>query len=216
MELRNLTDQTISLCSWILSSGLSRVSSYDLGTSEIPPDGYLTLLRSSTGIPLGNEGGKLLLLAPRLVGTGTSIVQSVSYDRAKDGYSYARKDDGTFAWTNILTPGVKNEFSVDLSQQKSTNSVRSNAQQTALKKNSSSLKKFTYTSRMTAEKSSRARASFSSFSKKFQNPYLADITSGDGAAGSTLSVLPYLPIVSIGLMFIVTKVIKFFVGRKLL
>ncbi len=213
VELRNLTNQEISLCGWQLAAGLKTISAFALDALEIPPKGFLILSRSLTKISLTNESGEVRLFAPVLGGSGRLLVHSVPYEKAKDGYSYARKDDGTFAWTETFTPSATNEFLTSETSSKSTKSIQKITQTKALSSKSSSARKSSSSRKSHSGASKSSRASSRS-STRFQNPYLAQVGS-DGESGFFgREILSYLPILTVGISLLMVKVMQYFLRRR--
>jgi len=102
IELHNPTNTAISLtgCSLQLS-GSSKA--YALGAVTIPPDGYLTLGDTTTGLTLPNSSGGTILLF-----NGSTDLQTITYPPSlEDNVSWAFAD-GNWAATYTPTPGQPN------------------------------------------------------------------------------------------------------------
>ncbi len=104
IELQNLDNRAYALCGWSLDDVQGGSSAFVLNDYVIPAEGFLLLPRSETKIALNNNVEEVRLFAP---GQETPA-QSVPYRNAEEGESYARQDDGSFAWTTLPTPSAKN------------------------------------------------------------------------------------------------------------
>jgi hypothetical protein len=79
---------------------------YFLEKERIENGEFLIIERSKSAIALNNSGNETIYLKnPR-----GEIVSSLSYCGTHEGLSYAFDEDRKYQWTEILTPGEKNEF----------------------------------------------------------------------------------------------------------
>ncbi len=110
IELWNLEGRAVDLVGWILDdvSG-SGSPPYRLPPgSVIPPDGYMVLYGSQTGIALNNDGDTVRLLKPDgSLADQFVYTKSPGYDR-----SFSRIPDGAGGWTRECetTPGGVNRL----------------------------------------------------------------------------------------------------------
>ncbi|MBT4120886.1 MAG: PKD domain-containing protein [Candidatus Magasanikbacteria bacterium] len=103
IELKNEGSETINLKNWFLSDSTSK--KYKITQGSIKSGDFIVFKRSMTGIALNNTGGDEV----KLYSTNSSLVDSVKYaGRAGESETYARKDDGTWAWTIKTTSGKAN------------------------------------------------------------------------------------------------------------
>ncbi|MCR4280654.1 MAG: lamin tail domain-containing protein, partial [Candidatus Komeilibacteria bacterium] len=103
VEIHNYSHLPANLEGWILQdeSQKKHIFSGTLAAGE-----YLSLPRSKTGLALNNsDGDTVYLLSP-----ANEVIDQVSYTKAVAGKSYARQDT-EWHWTEILTPGLVNDFS---------------------------------------------------------------------------------------------------------
>lgn len=103
IELYNTGAETTDITDWKLGDGSKK--RYTLKEGTIPPGGYLVLKRSTTGIALNNSGGEEV----GLYDPNGAIVEKAQYTgSAVEGQSWAKKDDGSWAWTTEVTPSEAN------------------------------------------------------------------------------------------------------------
>jgi len=75
--------------------------------TTIEAGGYLVFYSRDSKITLNNTSND----SARLLYPDKAVLSSISYDKSShEDYSYARKTDGSFAWTSEPTPGEENEF----------------------------------------------------------------------------------------------------------
>lgn len=103
VELFNHDPQgAVSLDGWVIQDKSGKKSK--IMDIRIDSGGYILL--DNTGVSLNNDGDEIVLLNPE-----GKIVDSAVYGSSKGkGWSWARKSDGTFEWTSIITLGNENEF----------------------------------------------------------------------------------------------------------
>ncbi|MCH8741335.1 lamin tail domain-containing protein [Patescibacteria group bacterium] len=107
IELYNNNSVPVNLSEWTIQDtrGSTKAYTFPEGTN-IHSRSFLVLNRPVSKIVLNNEGEGLILKNP-----SESIVDSVLYEgKAPQGQSYAKKIDGIWEWTLILTPGEENRF----------------------------------------------------------------------------------------------------------
>ncbi|OIO18618.1 MAG: hypothetical protein AUJ37_05040 [Candidatus Magasanikbacteria bacterium CG1_02_41_34] len=103
IELYNTSDKTIDITGWKL--GDSSKKRYELTDGHMAPGAYLVLKRPTTGIALNNSGGEEV----DLYDPNGSIVEKAQYTGSvPESQSWARKDDGSWAWTTEVTPSENN------------------------------------------------------------------------------------------------------------
>lgn len=66
---------------------------------------YLVFPRSATKIALNNDKDSVRFYYPEGI-----AIDEIKYEKAKEDYSAARKQDGGFIWTKNITPGAPNIF----------------------------------------------------------------------------------------------------------
>lgn len=104
VEMRNAGNRDVSLAGWAIRTSSEKI--FKFADVTMPAGSYRYFLYSETKLTLTNTGGDLSLIDPN--GRG---VDHVTYPGpAKTGQSYAKKDDGLWQWTPLLTPGAANEF----------------------------------------------------------------------------------------------------------
>ncbi len=91
------------------SSTIYTINAEDFFTTQIYPNNYFIIERAVSGIALNNTGGDCVkLLSPTNI-----LIKQVCYNEtAINNKSYARKNDNSWGWTEILTKGSQNQFSV--------------------------------------------------------------------------------------------------------
>lgn len=114
VELRNNADADISLCGWSIDDGEGGSKPYALDRYRLGRGESLLLLKKETGLALNDDADVVRLIAP-LMGGGTGVLMKVPYHEAREGESWALRDDGEWLWSPFMTPGSDNRFrSVDL------------------------------------------------------------------------------------------------------
>lgn len=109
VELYNFGKESINLAEWILadSSKRYRISEDDFFDTEIPAGGYFVIFREVSGISLNNSGQEDV----RLYTPAGDRIAYLEFDaKGHEAESYSRKSDGTYGWTNDITPGKENIF----------------------------------------------------------------------------------------------------------
>ncbi|PIR75407.1 MAG: hypothetical protein CO030_02025 [Candidatus Magasanikbacteria bacterium CG_4_9_14_0_2_um_filter_42_11] len=103
IELYNTSDKTVDITGWKL--GDSSKKRYTLTDGHMTPGAYLVLKRATTGIALNNSGGEEV----GLYDPNGAMVEKAQYaGSAPEGQSWARKEDGSWAWTTEVTPSEAN------------------------------------------------------------------------------------------------------------
>lgn len=115
IEIFNQNGFEVDLSGWKIkdSSGAVSVFTFPQGT-KISDSSFLVFSRPTTKIVLNNDADGISLLKP-----DGSITETISYQKAKTGQSWARTDSGWF-WTENLTPGAKNIISEPVAKNKET------------------------------------------------------------------------------------------------
>lgn len=106
IEIVNENSVAVSLCGWSLDDGTDGGKPYVLDTVQIAPQSYLRIPRKESKIALNNTNEAVRLFAPY----ATYPVQTIAYNKAVIGESYALREDGNFLWTPFITPGERNIF----------------------------------------------------------------------------------------------------------
>lgn len=105
IELYNYGKQTIDLVEWKLRDATSR--KYTISQGRVAPGEYIIIKRSVSRIALNNTGGEEV----HLLDPSDREVDSMSYSgSAGEAESYARRDDGSWAWTTTVTPEQQNNI----------------------------------------------------------------------------------------------------------
>lgn len=106
IEIYNAEAEDIDLTGWSIADDSGK--RYFFKEDVIKKGGYLVVKYEKSKISLNNGGDKLILANPLSEEAGT-----VAYEKVpKEGEVWARKDNGKFAWTDIATPGKKNQFPI--------------------------------------------------------------------------------------------------------
>ena len=104
IEIFNPEKRDVSLDGWVLSDGKSKFKFTE--QQAVPTEGYLLVKYKQSKITLNNQGDKVYLIDP-----AGKILNGVEYQKAKDGYSFARTADSRgWQWTARPTPGEPNQF----------------------------------------------------------------------------------------------------------
>lgn len=120
IELKNLSDSIIDLSGWQIGNQDEKTKPFLIPENTfILPNGFLVFDGKNTKLALGNQKG-----AVKLLYLNGEVAEEVKYEiPAKEGYSAARKSDGSFVWTKNPTPGMNNVLLSDAL--KTTSSARS-------------------------------------------------------------------------------------------
>ncbi|MBT3538571.1 PKD domain-containing protein, partial [Candidatus Parcubacteria bacterium] len=103
IEIFNNGNETINLKDCKL--GDSSKKRYTITQGSVRPGGFIVFKRSMTGIALNNTGGdEVKIFAPN----GASIDSMQYPGSSKEDESYARRGDGSWAWTVQITQGKEN------------------------------------------------------------------------------------------------------------
>lgn len=106
IEIFNSNDIAVNLEGWKLDDGEKGSSPFNFPENTvISPLNFLVLKRETTKLALNNEGGVVQLFYPN-----SRLTHQVSYEKAPEGLSAAKKGDESFVWTENLTPGSPNIF----------------------------------------------------------------------------------------------------------
>lgn len=105
VEIRNDSAYSADLSGWGIGTGEKKASFIVPEGTMLAAGGYLVFAKEVSRIALSNEKGVITLWYPH----GEQAMR-VEYDRAKKGFSAARKDNGSYAWTDQRTPGARNVF----------------------------------------------------------------------------------------------------------
>ncbi|NLA08110.1 MAG: lamin tail domain-containing protein [Parcubacteria group bacterium] len=104
IELYNDSDIDLNLKDWFLEDASGKKYIFD--SEKINQKDYLILSSKDTKISLNNNGETLKIFSPN-----KELAFQISYEgTAKEGFSFARFGANDWRWTNILTPGDKNQF----------------------------------------------------------------------------------------------------------
>lgn len=105
IELYNSGNSAIDLLGWGIKDQSRRKFIFK-ESLLIAPGGYLSINRALTKIALNNDGDKADLYAPM----ADSPCQTLEYDNAIEGWSYAKTDfiSNAYEWTETVTPNKEN------------------------------------------------------------------------------------------------------------
>ena len=104
VEIRNFGSATSSLENWTIVDGRGRVKI--IVNLVVASGGYAVQLYGDTKIPLPNDGGRLELRRP----DGSLADQTGWSGPVHTGWSYGRRADGFWDWSDSPTPGNENFF----------------------------------------------------------------------------------------------------------
>lgn len=102
VEIFNENDKGVNLRGWCLDDILEKGSKMFCFPNDkiIAPHGFLVLSSAETGIAFNNSEEEVNLLWP-----DKRAADNISYQKAKEGFSYSLSERGTWSWTKELTPG---------------------------------------------------------------------------------------------------------------
>ncbi len=210
IELQNTTPADIPLCGWSLgvASGTRR---YPLDDLSVPAFSFLLLTREDVSLSLRNSEDSLRLFAPDVTSPASLLVDEVHYSKPKVGKSFARTEDGTFAWTTELTPGGPNAFGslVAKASDKNTKTEQGTKEASGTKSKSASSKKTQKTSVKTSTTSKRSTNKKSSSSRAIRPlsedavPLLAGLEAEGQGGGVALSWIEVVSLVMNGIFLII-------------
>ena len=120
IELWNSGGDTINVCGWQLDDAEGGSKPFGLDGISMSPKQYLVLPRSRTGLALNNTQESVRLLGPISGSNDHQVLETVSYEKSEAKKAYARKTDGSFMWTDLLSPGAANQFAAELAPLKAT------------------------------------------------------------------------------------------------
>src|SRR3989338_6846148 len=106
IELKNEGNDEATLAGITLSDESGARYTFTTQQKPIPPHGLLLLPRSQTRITLNNYGDIVTLQYQ------SKEIDGASYGKSEEGLSFARDEQGNYAWTTALTPGTANVFSL--------------------------------------------------------------------------------------------------------
>jgi very-short-patch-repair endonuclease len=179
IELQNDLDEEVRLCGWSLGTG-SGSKHFVLDEIYLIANGSIALPRSQTNIALRNTEESVQLISPE------GQMQTVRYEKAKDGKILVVGENETFAWrslppkttTNLLASldEPSKESDQTISQKKGTNTKNTISKKSAKKRASSS--------RKSSAKSKSSKASKSSAGVSPDDPLLASLADEGSSAAS--------------------------------
>lgn len=113
IEIFNSNNYPVDISGWILASSSKKFVVPQ--NTFISPQSYLVLSRKTTKISLPNSAESLKFYYPENI-----LISEIGYDKAKEGFSVSRKQDGSFIWTKNITPSGPNIFSSDTNDKQSS------------------------------------------------------------------------------------------------
>ncbi|MCL5795852.1 MAG: lamin tail domain-containing protein [Patescibacteria group bacterium] len=105
IEIYNASNQAIDLSGWYIDDAKDSGSSpYKIGEGTIiEPNSYQVFYHKTTNISLNNDGDSARLINPL-----GEEVSSIPYPKSEKNSSYIRTNNGTWLFTNKITPGKIN------------------------------------------------------------------------------------------------------------
>ena len=114
IEIFNNSLEEIDLSGWFLDDKEGQSKPYKIpAKTKILPNQYLVFWRKETKIALNNSSDIV-----RIFDYQNNLIDEVLFENSKEGFSFAKNEDGEFEWTEILTPGTKNEFPSEIREEK--------------------------------------------------------------------------------------------------
>ncbi len=108
IEIYNASDHKINLTNWKIDDKEGESKPYQIPEGIfIEPGQFLVFEKEKTKITLNNQGEII-----RLFDNQGKMRDEVSYNFAKEGFSYNRDDSGHWYWSDEPTPGRENIFSL--------------------------------------------------------------------------------------------------------
>ncbi|MDO9510112.1 MAG: lamin tail domain-containing protein, partial [Candidatus Magasanikbacteria bacterium] len=104
IEIKNIGTEIVDLTGWSIAD---KVKKYVL-SGNLFPDQFAVYKREQTGISLNNSTSEEVKLAD----PSGKLIESVSYDFAPEGQSYAKTASGTWAWTTEISLGLENKVAI--------------------------------------------------------------------------------------------------------
>lgn len=102
IELYNSSSHDVDLGGWVVDTGGSAVFTIDNGTI-LAAQTFLTFYSADKNISLTNTSDHIQFIRPDAV-----VQDDITYTSSIEGYSYIRKDDGTYEGSSTPTPNVAN------------------------------------------------------------------------------------------------------------
>ena len=119
IELYNPHPTAINITDYTISAGATRKYTYTFPEgSVILPQSYIVVGSDSTSLSLTNSGATV-----QLINNFDKEIDTVTYDKAISGQSYARDDFGKWQWTSTVTKNEKNIITASASKKSSKTSV---------------------------------------------------------------------------------------------
>lgn len=110
VELKNTENRTISLYGWSVDDSEKGSVPYHFKQGDvIPPQGVILIEKINSHIAFNNDKDSARLLDP----TG-KIIAHLEYEKPVPGQSFNRLPDGTYGWSEIITPGKENTIYVQM------------------------------------------------------------------------------------------------------
>lgn len=106
IELHNPNDKPFNLKGYTLETGETTLHDFTFTSDTlVEPNSYQSFYSAETGLSLSNTGGQARLLDT----SGTKLSETAVYTAANDGMAWALDAlDGSWKWTNAITPGAEN------------------------------------------------------------------------------------------------------------
>lgn len=106
VELYNPYPYAINITDYTIIAGATKKYTYKFPEgSLIAPNGYVVVDSGSTPLSLSNNGAEV-----KLLNNFDKEIDLVTYDKAKQGLSYAKNDSGQWQWTASVTKQAQNSF----------------------------------------------------------------------------------------------------------
>jgi len=113
IEISNPNNFEVDISDWKIQDTVGKTKTYTFPKeTKILAQGFLVLKRPVSKITLNNDGDGL-----KIIDAEGKIVDEVSYQKAKEGKSFAKTESG-WLWTENLTPGAPNTSQTSLPESK--------------------------------------------------------------------------------------------------
>jgi hypothetical protein len=104
IEIYNDSDRDVNLNGWMIDDILEKGSKpYTIENEIIKAGSYKIFDAAYTKIALNNTGDEVNILWPDGI-----VVDKIKYEKADEGLSYNLFNNGSWAWSSVITPGEEN------------------------------------------------------------------------------------------------------------
>ena len=120
IEIKNLDNRSVSLNGWTLDDEDAGSRPYHFKTTDkIRPKKVMAFDKAATKIALNNSDDSARLIDPL-----GKVIATLVYEKTYSGQSLSRLDDGSYVWTEIVTPDQENIIRVHDSSSQKTSSIK--------------------------------------------------------------------------------------------